>query len=172
MDPAAICDLCFSPSGCLLACTSDKGTLHIFDVPHPNKHNETAVRATTPVASGSGSSRPGSSSDAAAGEGKGKWGWLSQVPGLPRVFSDTYSFTSIPFSTGEEPAGTWAELSEYATLGTTKPQKGVIGWYEEESLVVVGAGVDARWEKYQLGRDDNGKRFIGRVGWKRYYNEA
>lgn len=172
MDPATIYDLCFSPSGCLLACTSDKGTLHIFDVPHPGKHGDAAPASaiTAPNVPGSTSSRPGSSSGG-GGDGKGKWGWLSQVPGLPRVFSDTYSFTSIPFSTGDEPAGGWAQLSEYATLGTTKPQKGVIGWYGEESLVVVGAGVDARWEKYQMGRDDNGKRFIGRVGWKRYYNE-
>lgn len=184
MDPAIIYDLCFSPSGHLLACTSDKGTLHIFDVSHPNKKPTNPITApNAPGAGGSSgggsgsSSRPGSSSSGAGaggsggGGGKTKWGWLSQVPGLPRAFSDTYSFTSIPFSTGDETMGGWAEPSSYAPLGTTKPQKGLVGWYEEESLVVVGAGVDARWEKYQMGRDDNDKRFIGRVGFKRYYND-
>lgn len=187
MDPAIIYDLCFSPSGNLLACTSDKGTLHIFDVSHPNKKPTnpiTAPNVPSVVVGGSSgggggsgsSSRPGSSSSTGGGGGGGgggktKWGWLSQVPGLPRAFSDTYSFTSIPFSTGDETMGGWEEPSSLAPLGTTKPQKGLIGWYEEESLVVIGAGVDARWEKYQMGRDDNDKRFIGRVGFKRYYNE-
>lgn len=148
-------------------------------MPHPSKR-DTDVGPSTPVFTTSNnvavSSRPGSSSSSGGGgsngnDGKGKWGWLSQVPGLPRVFRDTYSFTSIPFSTGDEVAGGWAELSEFATLGTTKPQKGIIGWYEEDTLVVVGAGVDARWEKYQMARDDSGKRFIGRIGFKRYYND-
>ncbi|KAF3768878.1 WD40 repeat-like protein [Cryphonectria parasitica EP155] len=172
MDHATIYDLCFSPSGTLLASTSDKGTLHIFDVPHPGAKSDFAPLSpiTAPTMSGS---RPGSSGGAGqsnGNDGKGKWGWLSQVPGLPRVFSDTYSFTSIPFST-DEPAGNFAAAADGATLGTTKAQKGLIGWYDEESLVVVGAGLDARWEKFQMARDDTGKRFVGRVGFKHYYNE-
>lgn len=170
MDSATIYDLCFSPSGCLLACTSDKGTLHIFDVPHPLKQYD--ARPMSPItAPNVPGSRPGSSGNGDGGKGKGKWGWLASVPGLPRVFSDTYSFTSIPFSTDEEPVGGFAALSEWATLGTTKPQKGVIGWLEEDCLVVVGAGADARWEKFQMAQDDSGKRFIGRIGWKHYYTE-
>lgn len=169
MDAAKIFDLCFSPTGSLLACTSDKGTLHIFDIPHPGRQPEASHSAsanTSPPALPSGS-RPGSSS---GNDGKGKWGLLAQVPGLPRLFSDTYSFASIPFTTGDEPEDGAAAAD--ATQGTTKPQKGIIGWYTEETLVVVGAGTDARWEKYQIAKTDDGKRFIARIGWKRYYKET
>lgn len=173
MDHATIFDLCFSPSGTLLASTSDKGTLHVFDIPH--LYAKSDFSPISPItAPNLPSSRPGSAGGAGqsnGNDGKGKWGWLSQVPGLPRVFSDTYSFTSIPFSTDEPAAGTFAPVSEATTLGTTKPQKGVIGWYDEEHLVVVGVGLDARWEKFQMARDDAGKRFIARVGFKHYYQE-
>lgn len=165
MDAAKIYDLCFSPNGSMLACTSDKGTLHIFDIPHPGRQADDAVSSPPPMPPGS---RPSSSS---GNDGKGKWGLLAQVPGLPRLFSDTYSFTSIPFNTGDESEG-GAAVADDATLGTTKPQKGMIGWYEEDTVVVVGAGTDARWEKYQIVKGDDGKRFIARVGWKRYYNET
>lgn len=37
IDPASIFSLAFSPGGTKLACTSDKSTLHIFDVPHSGK---------------------------------------------------------------------------------------------------------------------------------------
>lgn len=169
MDYATIFDLCFSPSGSLLGCTSDKGTLHIFDVAHPQKPDA----PVSPITASLPGSRPGSSSGAQAknNDGKGKWGWLSSVPLLPRVFSDTYSFASVPFSTGDEPAGGLPLLSDMATLGTTKPQKGIIGWFDEASLVVVGAGVDARWEKFQMAQTDDGKRFIARIGWKRYCHD-
>ncbi|PSR87259.1 WD40-repeat-containing domain protein [Coniella lustricola] len=172
MDQATIYDLCFSPSGTLLASTSDKGTLHIFDIPHPGARSDFSPVSpiiAPPVAH----NHPGSAGGAGqsnGNDGKGKWGWLSQVPGLPRVFSDTYSFTSIPFST-DEPTDSVAAMSDGAALGTTKPQKGLIGWYDEENLVVVGAGLDARWEKFQMARDDTGKRFVGRVGFKHYYIE-
>lgn len=169
MDYATIFDLCFSPSGSLLACTSDKGTLHIFDVAHPQKQDQPTSPITAPLPG----SRPGSSSGGQSKntDGKAKWGWLSSVPFMPRVFSDTYSFTSVPFSTGEEPTGNLPLMSDMATLGTTKSQKGAIGWFEEESLAVVGAGVDARWEKFQLAKGDDDKRYIMRVGWKRYCSD-
>lgn len=173
MDHAVIYDLCFSPSGTLLASTSDKGTLHIFDVPHPSAKSDISSPISPITAPTVVTSRPGSAGGAGqsnGNDGKGKWGWLSQVPGLPRVFSDTYSFTSIPFST-DEPTDSVATMSGEAALGTTKPQKGLIGWYDEENLVVVGAGLDARWEKFQMARDDSGKRFVGRVGFKHYYTE-
>lgn len=89
---------------------------------------------------------------------------------LPRAFSDTYAFATIKFST-DEPLGGVAPLSEIATLGTTKPQKGIIGWFDEDELAVVGAGLEARWEKFRMAKDDEGKRFIDRMGWKHYYGE-
>ena len=84
---------------------------------------------------------------------------------MPRVFSDTYSFATVPFEAGEEPLGT---LNESATLGTTRPPKGVIGWLKEDILLVVGAGRDARWEKFRIVEGEDGRRICYREGWKRY----
>lgn len=189
MDPAHIYDLCFSPSGALLACTSDKGTLHIFDVPgrrsttpSTTTHAPSESPSATSTFNGGfgGSSRPGSSSSSittgggggpssAAAENTG-WGWLAKVPLLPKAFKDTYSFASAKFELGEEPEGV-PDADGFSTLGTTKAQKGVIGWYTEHDLVVVGAGFDARWEKFRMAEQDSGKRFVARIGWKRFYNE-
>lgn len=170
MDSATIYDLCFSPSGTFLACTSDKSTLHIFDVPRPSHKLDTQpISPITAPNLNLPSSRPTSSSSGNIEPNNG-WGWLAKVPLLPRAFSDTYAFATIKFNT-EEPLGGVAPLSEFATLGTTKPQKGVIGWFDEDELVVVGAGIEARWEKFRLAKDDEGKRYIDRLGWKHYYGE-
>lgn len=185
MDPAHIYDLCFSPSGALLACTSDKGTLHIFDVPGRSSATNTNKPLQSPSSTssfgsvgGGSNSRPGSSSGSSmtntgAGTNPAEgttWGWLAKVPLLPKAFKDTYSFASAKFELGEEPEGV-PDADGFSTLGTTKSQKGVIGWFAEHDLVVVGAGYDARWEKFRLAEQDSGKRFVARIGWKRYYNE-
>ncbi|KAJ3561751.1 hypothetical protein NPX13_g8824 [Xylaria arbuscula] len=71
-----------------------------------------------------------------------------------------YSFTSCPFETGSEPLlnnQNMRRLSDNAVLGTTRPIKGVIGWIDERSLVVVGAGYDARWEKFILREGEDGR---------------
>ncbi|KAK4183701.1 SVP1-like protein 2 [Podospora australis] len=148
IDPATIFSLAFSPSGTLLACTSDKSTLHIFDVPNPRK--------------------PGRNQDPENGEGQTKWGILSRIPMMPRLFSDPYSFASAPFESGEEPIQKSQALSDSMTLGTGKVPKGVIGWLSDTSLVVVGAGRDARWEKFNIVEDSDGRRHCVREGWRRY----
>ncbi|KAK5655923.1 hypothetical protein OQA88_5058 [Cercophora sp. LCS_1] len=160
IDPATIFSLAFNPSGTMLACTSDKFTLHIFDIPHPKK---------------GGADRPPSSrkTDGVAGsldvnDGKGKWGILSKIPLMPRMFSDVYSFTSCPFEAGEEPLTGGLPVSETTTLGTSRPAKGVIGWLNDTTLLVVGAGKDARWEKFAVQDGQDGKRVVVREGWKRY----
>ncbi len=152
IDPATIFSLAFSPSGTLLACTSDKSTLHIFDVPHPRR----ASARQSQVLSGTGEQDPG------------KWGILSKIPMMPRVFSDVYSFASASFEAGDEGMIGGIHFSEGTTLGTTRPRKGVIGWISEDSLVVVGAGQDARWEKFVIVDGEHGKRHCIREGWKRY----
>lgn len=183
MEQARIYDLCFSPSGDMLACTSDRGTLHIFDIPRPGRNNPPDRPILSTLAANSLGSRPGSSNSnstttnnaaattaAAHSELSNGWGWLAKVPLLPKAFSDQYSFASAKFDLGEEPEDE-PEMTEFAVLGTFKAAKGVIGWFEEYDLVVVGAGYDARWEKYRVAEVDDGKRFVTRIAWKRYYYE-
>lgn len=160
IDPATIFSLAFSPSGTLLACTSDKATLHIFDVPHPKKPSKKPAAAT-----------PSSSTilpSAGDGDGRGKWGILGKIPLMPRVFSDVYSFASATFEAGDETVIGGLQVSENTTLGTAWPAKGIIGWVGEDSLVVVGAGHDARWEKFVIAVGDDGRRYCAGEGWKRY----
>lgn len=51
-------------------------------------------------------------------------------------------------------------------LGTAaRPMKGIIGWLDEHTLTVVGAGVDARWEKFVIVESaDGGPGSTGRSG--------
>lgn len=148
IDPATIFSLAFSPSSRYLACTSDKATLHIFDLAQQRRQST--------------QSPPTGDADAS------KWGILGRIPLMPRVFSDVYSFASAPFEVGDEGAIGGIAFSEGATLGTVRPSKGVIGWINDDNLVVVGAGRDARWEKFVLFSDDEGKRHCAKEGWKRY----
>lgn len=162
IDPATIFSLAFSPSGTMLACTSDKSTLHIFDIPHPRRpaapRNHQAV----------GSCNNGGPATDGPGDGKGKWGILSKIPLMPRMFSDVYSFASAPFEAGDEGSIGGLPMSESTTLGTSRPPKGVIGWLNETTLLVVGAGKDARWEKFVIQEGPDGQRHCVREGWKRY----
>jgi hypothetical protein len=101
-------------------------------------------------------------------DGKGKWGILGKIPLMPRLFSDVYSFASVPFEAGDEPLVGGLPMADVATLGTSRPPKGLVGWIGEDSLLVIGAGKDARWEKFVLTENEEGRRFCVREGWKRY----
>ena len=158
IDPATIFSLAFSPKGTMLASTSDKSTLHVFDVPHSRKPNSQQSHQSTAASGG----------DADVG----KWGILSKIPLMPRVFSDVYSFASTTFEAGDEGSVGGVPFSEGAVLGTTRPPKGVIGWVSEDSLVVVGAGRDARWEKFNIQQGEDGKRYCVKEGWKRYLGNS
>lgn len=180
VDPAAIFSLAISPSNTLLAVTSDKATLHIFDLPHPNSNSTSRHNPATTIPNSRSSSpyssldRPisSTSSDTAASN-KQKWGILGKLPLLPRLFSDTYSFASAPIAIDDDP------YSSLSLNGTPKPsvpipgipggkaRKGVIGWLDDSTIVVVGAGRDGRWEKFVIGNGEAG-RWVGRQGWKRY----
>jgi WD repeat-containing protein 45 len=172
IDPATIFSLAFSPGGTMLACTSDKSTLHIFDVPHPKKPPRAPPSPKPSQSQFGGASGNGGSSTSSGngdnGDGKGKWGILGKIPLMPRVFSDVYSFAQSRFEAGDEPLGSGLPVAEGTTLGTTRPVKGVIGWINDESLLVIGAGRDARWEKFVISEGDDGRRFCFREGWKRY----
>ncbi|KAL3433787.1 WD40-repeat-containing domain protein [Aspergillus tetrazonus] len=149
VDHAIIFSLAISPSNNLLAVTSDKSTLHVFNLPHPRN---------APY-----SNQQASSSDDGVNK---KWGILGKIPLLPRVFSDVYSFASAHFEMGEEePGPTYAP-----PLGTVlgRPPKGVIGWSNDNTILVVGSGSDGRWEKFVLRDDEEGKKHCIREGWKKY----
>lgn len=87
---------------------------------------------------------------------------------MPRFLSDVYSIASTHFELGDETLIGGLDAAQGATLGTSRPPKGVIGWTDEECLLVIGAGKDARYEKFVLAVDEDGKRFLHRQGWKRY----
>ena len=108
IDPATIFSLAFNPSGTMLACTSDKSTLHIFDVPHPKRPSRQQQQQQQQQ---SQSPQSGDSTDAnnnansGGSDGRGKWGILSKIPMMPRMFSDVYSFASAPFEVDDEEEG-------------------------------------------------------------------
>ncbi|KAK2754432.1 Phosphatidylinositol 3,5-bisphosphate-binding protein [Arachnomyces sp. PD_36] len=145
VDHATVFSLSISPSSNMLAVTSDKSTLHVFDMPHPRQ----AQRAQSPPE-----------------ENSNKWGILGKIPLLPRVFSDVYSFASAHFEIGDETAGS----TYIPPLGTSlaRPSKGVIGWTNDQTILVLGAGKEGRWERFVLKDGEDGKRFCVREGWKRY----
>ncbi|KAL8675687.1 MAG: hypothetical protein Q9186_007674 [Xanthomendoza sp. 1 TL-2023] len=169
VDQAHIFSLAISPSNTLLAVTSDKATLHIFDLPQfSTSHQKSAVASSR-------SSSPYSASDTSTAEGnsnKQKWGLLGKLPLMPRLFSDTYSFASAPIAIDDDPystlSGTAAKPSvPIPGIAGGKARKGVIGWLDDWTIVVVGAGRDGRWEKFVIGKGEAG-RWVGRQGWKRY----
>ncbi|KAF7909724.1 uncharacterized protein EAF01_003442 [Botrytis porri] len=165
VDHADIFSISISPSGQLLAVTSDKATLHVFDIPHPSKpprsESATSHRRLTSLGGGGSSSPTTPDSDA-----RNKWGILGKLPLMPRLFSDIYSFATATFSIGEEPLSASSNPLTASDAGP-KASKGVIGWTSDESLIVVGAGTDSRWEKFIIAEGEDGKRYCIRDGWKR-----
>lgn len=164
VDPAFVFNISISPSSSLLAVTSDKSTLHIFDLPVTSLQSPASYsprqRSQSPTVSSSEDS------------GLNKWGFISKIPLLPRVFSDIYSFASAHFEMGDEGA---THGSYLPALGSTpsRPQKGLIGWLDEATLLIVGTGKDGRWERFRIGErpgtgDEGGQRTVWRDGWKRY----
>ena len=150
VDQAAILSLAFSPSGTTLAATSDKSTLHIFDVG--------SVQPTDPK--------------------QHKYGILSKVPLLPRQFSDIYSTAKVNFEMGDEP-NHWGPHTKSATLSAGipgvpggRPTKGLLGWLDDSTILIIGAGQDARWERFSIViEEDTGRKVIVPAGWKRYLDD-
>ena len=162
VDQAVIFSIKFSPDNIRLAVTSDKSTLHIFDLPTSG-----AGASQLPLTSSTGST--GSN----GGAPNQKWGLIGKIPLLPRFFSDVYSFASAHFEMGDDPApgaGLAAGQSFKPIPGIPggRPMKGVVGWLDEATILVIGAGRDGRWEKFVIGLSNDGKRFCVRDGWKRY----
>ena len=146
----------------MLAVTSDKLTLHIFDLPPQGQSTE-----------GARTSKAQSSVNLGLDEdqAKHKWGIFGKIPFLPRVFSDEYSFAAAPFSDGGESAADADRAASQPSipgLPRGRPGTGHIGWQSDTVLIVVGAGRNARWERFEIVVGEEGKRYCLRRGWKRY----
>ncbi|KAH6675120.1 WD40-repeat-containing domain protein [Halenospora varia] len=168
VDHANIFSIAISPSGELLAVTSDKSTLHVFDIPHPSKPARPATPTSPRRLTSQGTGSP------ALGEvdHSQKWGILGRIPLLPRVFSDIYSFASIHFEIGDEPVyggSTPLNSPEYSGF---RPPKGILGWTDDHTIMVIGAGRDGRWEKFIIAEGEDGRRYCVRDGWKRYLGSS
>ena len=164
VDRADIYSIGISPNSKYLAVTSDKGTLHIFDLPNygtPQNglHTSQSHRNSTH-----------SSSSAPEEPESHKWGILGKLPLMPRVFSDVYSFTSAHFATDDDSPSPFGTATNKPIPGIRggKARKGIIGWKDDSSIFVIGAGRDGRCERFFLGDSANGKRHLIRTGWKRY----
>lgn len=166
VDPAVIYSIAISPNSATLAVTSDKSTMHIFDLPALCRSSNGAMTSNRSHRNSNSSSATG-----IADEGnKQKWGFLGKIPLLPRVFSDVYSFTSAHFESDDDPQTDLGRSVAMPIPGIPggKPRKGIIGWRDDYTILVIGAGRDGRWEKFILGEGEDGRRHLVRNGWKRY----
>lgn len=167
VDPAIIFSIAISPNSALLAVTSDKSTLHTFDLPSIASHSRNgSMTSNRPQLNSNNFSSTGSTEEG----NNQKWGILGKLPLLPRVFSDVYSFTSASFNMDDDPQTDLGRsvIAPIPGIPGGKPRKGVIGWKDDWTIVVLGAGRDGRWEKFILGEGEDGKRHLVRNGWKRY----
>lgn len=166
VDHAIIYSIAISPNNSLLAVTSDKSTLHIFDLPATNPSRTGSMSSNRSHRNSNSFSTTASAEDSS----NQKWGILGKIPLMPRVFSDIYSFTSAHFEIDDDPQTDLGKRNSTPIPGIPggKPKKGVIGWKDDSVLLVIGAGRDGRWEKFVLGETHDGKRQLIRNGWKRY----
>ncbi|KAL8413233.1 hypothetical protein RB594_004745 [Gaeumannomyces avenae] len=137
--------------------------------------------------------------DGGAGK-KGKWGLLGKIPLMPRYFSDETSFAQVNFANTNQPvaapvaptimiggSGSSSSMMDStpapppAPFGSLKgtpydivrpPIKGMIGWIREDTIVVIGAGTDARYERFKIVRGQDGRRLCVRDGWKRILGDS
>ena len=166
VDHADIFSIAISPSSTLLAVTSDKATLHIFDLPQASSRSRSgSVNSSRPHRNSNSTSHSNTDQN-----GSQKWGILGKMPLMPRVFSDIYSFTSAHFEAEDSAQGDAKGTHSRAIPGIPggKAKKGIIGWKDDTTLLVVGSGRNGRWEKFILGEAEDGRRLLVRSGWKRY----
>ena len=100
-----------------------------------------------------------------------KYGTLADIPYAPRFLTDTYSSLSCRFEIGDESPHVSRGTNLQERYAQARPAKGRISWIDDDELVVVGAGKDARWEKFRIGYDQDGRRAIAKMGWKHYMED-
>jgi len=179
-DNATIFSLGFNPSGTMLASTSDKGTLHVFDVPHaPGQSYQPQASQRQAVEPGRTESRLGDDFEVAStvddghpdgrtGDAPKKWGILGKIPFMPQYFRDIVSFASDTFDTHEEAQTANLRRSFAQEMELATQPKGIIGWPKDDTVVVVGCGCNARFEKWAVAAGSDGKRSLIRQGWVNY----
>ncbi len=193
VDQVTIFSLGFNPSGTMLACTSDKGTLHVFDIPHQTTNDADAHRGSSTTGSkrltgvpsdvGGDWAYEDSDTDAAHSmEGRrdasrgndgrgGRWGVLGKIPFMPKYFRDTVSFASAEFASDDGPgANRQRETEEAATMGRTRLPRGTVGWPNENTIVVLGSGVEPKYERFVIVMTSDGQRICIRQAWANYLN--
>ncbi|CAK7568642.1 MAG: Phosphatidylinositol 3,5-bisphosphate-binding protein [Sporothrix epigloea] len=185
VDQVTIFSLGFNPSGTLLACTSDKGTLHIFDIPHQISGKNMDSRRIGGVPSEVGGEWAYEGSDGGVsfssdprsdpvrrGEGRGgRWGVLGKLPFLPKYFRDIVSFASAEFAMDDGPgAKRQRETEEAAAMGRSRLPLGTIGWPNDSTVVVLGTGVEAKYERFVISTGSEGQRICVRQAWSNYLN--
>ena len=142
LDHATIFSVAISPSSRRLAVTSDKSTIHVFDLPPTAPPSAAANLSLAADSSASVGTPPG-------GDNK-KWSFLSKIPLLPKYFSSEWSFAHASFEGGG---------------------RGCLGWTDEDTVVLVSSGEDqqAKWEKFVLVDGEmQGTLELQREGWRRY----
>ncbi|OJD35073.1 svp1-like protein 2 [Diplodia corticola] len=186
VESATIFSIALSPSNAFMAVTSDTGTLHIFDLPHATRPSSSGGRPASVNSDFSGALESGNG--AAEPAHASKWGFFSKIPMVPRIFSDVYSTASAKFEIGDEPELYATRRGTNSTaIGNTsaamggglnwntpiqgvaggRPPKGVIGWINDSEMLVIGAGQDARWERFRVGIAEDGRRAVWKDGWKK-----
>ncbi len=80
--------------------------------------------------------------DSSKGGGQNQWGLLGKIPFLPQYFRDAVSFASAEFATAADPASRGILAAEAASVGLVRLPQGIIALITEESLALVGAGVN------------------------------
>lgn len=78
-----------------------------------------------------------------------------------------YSFASAHFEMGDDAT---QGPNYVAPLGniSARPIKGLLGWIDDDTIIVNSSGKVGRWERFYMRKDEEGKRYCARDGWKRY----
>ncbi|KAL7276522.1 Phosphatidylinositol 3,5-bisphosphate-binding protein [Rhizina undulata] len=146
IDKAQIYALAISPSSSRLAVTSDKSTLHVYELPPLSSISQHTPPRPPPALSTQ------SITGIPYGDNK-RWSLLGRLPLLPKYFSSEWSAAQARFESGG---------------------KSALGWVSDDSVVIVGVGLkggveEARWEKFAVVMAHNGDGVIcEREGWRRY----
>lgn len=172
LDQASIFSLEISPKSSYLALTSDKGTLHIFSLPEAVSVEAEPTGLGTSVGADWQDVDPDTLPSQPNGQpNMRKWGGLANLPLAPKFLNDVYAVTTAQCHFGDDYlAGTrlFAKLPyPIPGLPDGKPTRGVIGWLDEQTLAVISAGQDPRFERFQVGENEEGRVTCIRQGWKR-----